>query len=240
MAIRNKQELTKKQQKRLGIFALAIAVLATALIIWLAGVPLVRFASQPEQFRTWIDERGIWGQLAFMGMTILQVIIAILPGEPFELAAGYAFGAVEGTILSLLASTIGSMLVFWLVRRYGVRLVEVFFSEEKLRAVKFLKTSSKRDFLFLIIFMLPGTPKDLLCYFAGLTDMPASLWLMICSLGRLPSIVTSTVSGSALGSQNYKLAVVVFAVTLLISGAGLFIYDRICKKHTGKESGEEK
>ena len=142
--------------------------------------------------------------------------------------------------MSLLASTIGSMLVFRLVRRYGVRLVEVFFSEEKLRAVKFLKTSSKRDFLFLIIFMLPGTPKDLLCYFAGLTDMPAPLWLMICSLGRLPSIVTSTVSGSALGSQNYKLAIVVFAITLLISGVGLFIYDRICKKHAGKESGEEK
>ena len=240
MARRNKQELTKKRQKRLGIFVLAVAVLATALIIWLAGVPLVRFASQPEQFRAWIDERGVWGQLAFMGITILQTVIAILPGEPFELAAGYAFGAVEGTILSLLASTIGSMLVFWLVRRYGVRLVEVFFSEERLRAVKFLKTSSKRDFLFLIIFMLPGTPKDLLCYFAGMTDMPASLWLMICSLGRLPSIVTSTVSGSALGSQNYKLAVVVFAVTLLISGAGLFIYDRICKKHTDKESREEK
>ena len=84
--------------------------------------------------------------------------------------------------------------------------------------------------------MLPGTPKDLLCYFAGLTDMPFSLWLMICSLGRLPSIVTSTIGGSALGSQNYTAAILVFAGTLLVSGLGLLAYDRICKRHAQKES----
>ena len=180
---RQKHELTRRQQKGLGIAAIVIAVIAIVLISIFAGIPLVKFASEPEKFRAWIDETGIWGRLAFIGMTILQIVIALLPGEPFELAAGYVFGAVEGTILCILASTLGSMLVFWLVRKYGVRLVEIFFSEEKLRSVKFLKTSSKRDFLFLVIFMLPGTPKDLLCYFAGLTDMPFSLWLMICSGG---------------------------------------------------------
>ena len=231
--------LTSRQQKWLVIAVIVIAAAAIALISVFVGIPLVEFASEPEKFRAWIDETGIWGRLAFIGMTILQIVIALLPGEPFELAAGYAFGAVEGMLLCILASTLGSMLVFWLVRTYGVRLVEVFYSEEKLRSVKFLKTSSKRDFLFLVIFMIPGTPKDLLCYFAGLTDMPASLWLMICSLGRLPSIVTSTVGGSALGSQNYTAAIIVFAVTLLVSGLGLLAYDRICKRHTQKESEKD-
>ena len=212
---RQKHELTRRQQKGLGIAAIVIAVAAIALISVFAGIPLVKFASEPEKFRAWIDETGIWGRLAFIGMTILQIVIALLPGEPFELAAGYVFGAVEGTILCILASTLGSVLVFWLVRKYGVRLVEIFFSEEKLRAVKFLKTSSKRDFLFLVIFML---------------------WLMICSLGRLPSIVTSTIGGSALGSQNYTAAILVFAGTLLVSGLGLLVYDRICKRHAQKES----
>ena len=233
---KQKKELTRKQQKRVGIAAIVIAVAAVVLISVFAGIPLVHFASEPEKFRAWIDETGVWGRLAFIGMTVLQVVIALLPGEPFELAAGYAFGAVEGTILSIFASTLGSVLVFWLVRKYGVRLVEIFFSEEKLRSVRFLRTSPKRDFLFLVIFMIPGTPKDLLCYCAGLTDMPFSLWLMICSLGRIPSIVTSTVGGSALGSQNYTAAIIVFAVTLLISGLGLLIYDRICKRHAQKET----
>ena len=234
--MKKREELTTKQQKGIAAASIAVFCLVMAALFVFAGLPMVRFASEPEKFRAWIDETGVWGRLAFIGMTILQVVIALLPGEPFELAAGYAFGAVEGTILSIFASTLGSVLVFWLVRKYGVRLVEIFFSEEKLRSIKFLKTSPKRDFLFLVIFMIPGTPKDLLCYYAGLTDMPFSLWLMICSLGRIPSIVTSTVGGSALGSQNYTAAIIVFAVTLLISGLGLLIYDRICKRHAQRET----
>ena len=95
---RDKKKLTKTQQKALGISAIAIAVIASALIIWLVGVPLIKFASQPEKFRVWVAAHGIGGRAAYIGMVILQVIIAVLPGEPFEIAAGYAFGAVEGTI----------------------------------------------------------------------------------------------------------------------------------------------
>lgn len=230
----DKKHLSKKQQKYVGIAAIAIAVIATALIIWLAGVPLVRFASEPEKFRQWVDDNGIWSRFAYMGMVILQVVIAVLPGEPFEIAAGYAFGAVEGSLLCIAASTLGSITVFLLVRYFGVPLVEVFFSEEKLRRIKFLKTTPKRDFIFFIIFMIPGTPKDLLCYFAGLTDIRLSLWLLICSLGRLPSIVTSTVGGDALGMGQHLFAVIVFVVTIALSLVGLFFYNRAVKRRAEK------
>ena len=226
-----KKQLTEKQQKRVGIAAIAIAAIATALIIWLAGVPLVKFASEPEKFRQWVNDSGIWSRFAYIGMVILQVIIAVLPGEPFEIAAGYALGAIEGTILCIIASTLGSVMVFLLVRYFGVPLVEVFFPEEKLKKLKFLKTTPKRDIIFFIIFMIPGTPKDLLCYFAGLTDIKFTLWLLICSLGRLPAIITSTVGGDALGTSNYWFAVGVFAVTMVISLIGLLIYRHICGRH---------
>ncbi len=226
-----KRQLTRKQQKRTGIAAIVIAIAAAALIIWFAGVPLVRFASEPEKFRQWVNTNGVWSRFAYVGMVILQVIIAVLPGEPFEIAAGYAFGAVEGTALCIISSTLGSVIVFLLVRRFGHRLVEVFFSEEKLRSIRFLKTTPKRDFIFFIIFMIPGTPKDLLCYFAGLTDIKFTVWLLICSLGRLPAIITSTVGGDALGTSNYWFAAAVFAATLSISLAGLLIYRHICSSH---------
>ena len=109
--------------------------------------------------------------------------------------------------------------------------MELFFSRKKLSELKFLQTTPKRNFLFLIIFAIPGTPKDLLCYFAGLTDMKLWLWLLISSLGRLPSLVTSTVGGDALGTESYLLAIIVFAATVLISGLGLLVYRIICKKH---------
>ena len=232
-----KKELTITQQKRLGIAALIIAIAVMGLLVWLVGVPLVRFASQPEHFRTWVNSHGFGGRLAYMGMVILQVVVALIPGEPFEIAAGYAFGAVEGTLLCLAASALGSVCVFLLVRRFGHRLAEVFFSKEKLRSIRFLQTTRRRDLLFLIIFMLPGTPKDLLCYFAGLTTIRFPVWLLICSLGRLPSIVTSTIGGDALGTKNYWGAVLVFLVTLAISAAGLLFYDRLCaRKQREKEA----
>lgn len=233
-----KNELTSAQQKALGIAVIVAAVAVMLLILALVGVPLLRFASQPERFRAWVDSHGFGGRLAYIGMVFLQVVVAILPGEPFEIAGGYAFGAVEGTLLCLLASTLGSICVFLLVRRFGQRLVEVFFSQEKLRSIRFLKTTPRRDLLFLIIFMLPGTPKDLLCFFAGLTDIRFGVWLLICSLGRLPSIVSSTVGGDALGTRNYWGAILVFVVTLLISGAGLLIYDRLCRRRAKAHGGD--
>lgn len=225
-----KKELTPSQQKIVGAVAAGITAVVFILLIWLVGAPLVRFASQPENFRLWIDSHGFYGRLAYMGMVILQVVVALIPGEPFEIAGGYAFGALEGTLLCLLASSVGSVCVFLLVRRFGVRLAEIFFSREKLRSVRFLQATPRRDLLFLVVFMLPGTPKDLLCYFAGLTDIRFPVWLLICSLGRIPSIITSTLGGNALGTKNYWGAVLVFVITLLISGGSLLFYEHLCRR----------
>ena len=126
-----------------------------------------------------------------------------------------------------------------LVRRFGVRLVQIFFTKEKLQSLRFLHASPKRDFLYLLIFMIPGTPKDLLCYFAGLTDIRFPVWLIICSLGRVPAIVTSTVGGSALSTRNYWTAVAVFAGTFALSGLGLLIYNSICRRNNLRRSAAQ-
>lgn len=223
-------DLTEKQKKRIAAAAFVVFVCFFLAVGYFVGVPLVRFLGKPEQFRLWVAQRGFWGKLAYIGMVLLQVLVALIPGEPMEIGGGYAFGALEGTVLCLIGATVGSILVFWLVRRYGVRLAEVFFPAEKLHSLRFLQVSGKRSILFLIIFMVPGTPKDLLCYFAGLTDMGWPAWLLICSLGRLPSIVTSTVGGSALGEQNYWFAASAFAIAVAISCIGIVIYNHICEK----------
>ena len=87
--------------------------------------------------------------------------------------------------------------------------------------------------------MLPGTPKDLLCYYAGLTDIKLSTLLIICSVGRIPSVLTSTLGGDALGTKSYIFAAVVFGLTLLISAGGFWIYSRICSKHQQPASAEK-
>lgn len=228
-----KRELSLKQRKCIAAVSVALLILLTIGLCVVVGKPMAQFASNPELFRQWVDSHGFWGRIAYGGMVLLQVLVAVIPGEPLEIAGGYAFGALEGTFLCILFATLGSLLVFFLVRRFGMQLASVFFSQEKLQNLRFLKTSSKRIFLFLIIFMIPGTPKDLLCYYAGMTDMHWPVWLLICSLGRIPSVVTSTVGGNALGTESYGFAIGIFAATLLVSGLGLAVYNRICKKHQG-------
>ena len=231
----HKNARTQQQNKRLAVALVAAFLVATGLLCWLVGVPMVRLASEPEVFRQWIQQRRLGGQLVYVGMVMLQVLAAVIPGEPLEIAGGYAFGAWEGTLLCLIGGTLGSLLVICLVRRFGVPMAELFFSREKLQSVRFLKSSSRRVLLFLLIFMIPGTPKDLLCYFSGLTDIKLPALALICSLGRLPAIVTSTIGGDALGTQSYVFALVVFAVTFLISAAGLLLYHKICKTQNEKK-----
>lgn len=233
----DKHHFTPKQKKLIAGAAIAVFLLLFAAVGWFVGRPLLRFVRQPELFRSWVEAHGLWGKAAYVGMMLLQVLVAIIPGEPLEISGGYAFGAVWGSILCLLGATLGSVLVFALVRRWGMALVEVFFPPEKVRSLRFLQSSPKRDALFWLIFVVPGTPKDLLCYFAGLTDLRWSTWLMICTLGRIPSILTSTVGGNALGTRDYHFALLVFGVTLLASGIGWLLYRAVCRYHANKKTG---
>ena len=224
------KELTKTQQRWIAAIAGIIAIAVIAYICIYIGVPMMQFVTEPERFRMWVERHGILGRLVYMLIVFLQVVIALIPGEPVEIAGGYAFGAIEGTLLYLGAAVLGSLVVFLLVRRFGIRLLEIFFSKEKIESLKILKTNRKRAVLFFLIFMIPGTPKDLLCYYAGLTDMKLGTFLLINVIGRLPALISSTVGGDALGMQSYTVAIIVFAVTILVSVIGYIVYSKVIKK----------
>lgn len=238
--MQKKKTLTARQKKIAALCALAVFILLSAAVFWFVGKPMIRFAKQPELFRQWVDGLGLWGKGAYVGMCLLQVVAAIIPGEPLEICGGYAFGGLWGSVLCMLGLFLGSVIVFWLVRKLGQPMAEIFFSPEKLEKLHFLKHSPKRNFLFWLIFTVPGTPKDLLCYFAGLTDISWGTWLLLCSVGRLPSVLTSTVGGSFLGGKSYLFAGLVFGGTLLLSLVGLLIYRRVCRRHEKKNRSGEK
>lgn len=222
--------MTEKQRKWLSATAIVVFALFCLFVTVFIGPPMVALAKQPEVFRTWVDSFGIWGRLVFLAMVILQVIVALIPGEPLELAAGYAFGALEGTILSLIGILIGSCLVFGAVRLFGRKLLEVFFADREIKRLSFLRDPRKAKVMTFILMTIPGTPKDLLSYFAGLTPMTMRQWLTIVGISRLPSLISSTVSGAAAGEKNYLLAVIVFTLTVIASGIGILYYRKICKE----------
>lgn len=232
----NRRRLTEKQKRWIAGTGIFLFLLLSALIFFFAGKPLIRFAQEPERFRAWVDEQGVWAPIAFLGMLILQIVVAAIPGEPLEIAAGYAFGALEGTLLCLFGAFLGRVAVFLLVRRFGARAVDVFFPLEKLNTLSFLQNKKRLTLWVFFLFFLPGTPKDLLCYVVGLTDLPLKSWLLICAIAPFPSIVTSTIGGDALGMGNYAFALLVFIVTMAISGGGLLAYRAICEARERSES----
>ena len=220
------RSLDRKQVLKGGA-AIAAFIIASVLIYIFAGEPIVRWVQNPAAFRAWVQAHGWVGRLAFIGMMALQVIVAIIPGEPFEIAAGYAFGIWEGSLLCLLGAVLGSCVVFAFVRTLGIRVVEIFFPREKIDGLKILKNEKKLNLLAFIAFLIPGTPKDILTYAVGLTKMRFRTWLLITTVARIPSIITSSIGGNALGVQRYAFAIGTFAVTLVISGIGVLIYRRM-------------
>lgn len=232
--------MTQKHKKIVTVIAFLIFILFCGLVSYFVGVPMVRLAKNPELFRSWVDSYGVWGRLLFVGMVVLQVVVAFIPGEPIELAAGYAFGFWEGTLLTMLGFLVGSWLIFRMVRRFGVKLVEVFFPPEKIERFSFLKDPRRSQALAFVLMLIPGTPKDFLSYFAGLTPLTLRKWLTIVLIARIPSLVTSTATGAAAGVKNYTLTVVMLAVTLLLTAAGLLYYRRICKQERENSDRDRK
>ncbi len=229
--MRRERSLTDRQKKWIAGTGVFLFLVLSALVCWFAGRPLIRFVREPERFQAWVDAQGVRAPLLFVGMVVLQIVVAIIPGEPLEIAAGYAFGALEGTLLCLIGALVGRVAVFLLVRRFGVRAVEVFFPLEKVQSLRFLQNEKKLTFWVFFLFFLPGTPKDVLCYIVGLTKLPLRSWIIISTIAPIPSIITSTIGGSALGMGRYAFAAAVFGATLAISAAGLLVYRRVSRRN---------
>lgn len=224
----------QRRRKAVSLLSFAAFIIVSLIIALTIGRQILHFASDSEAFRAWARGQGLLGRLALIGIQVLQVVVAILPGEVVEIAAGYTFGAWEGLLLCLTGTMLGSAVIYCLTRRFGVKMVEAFISREKLNSLKFINNSKKLDVLVFILFFIPGTPKDILTYFIGLTPMKLSTFLVISTLARIPSVITSTLGGDAIGIKNYNFAILVFAVTIVVSSIGLLIYTKIVKSHQHK------
>ena len=220
-----------RRRKIVSIVSLAGILILFGLITYFVGLPLVRqFRESPEGFREYVKSFGPWAPLLMMGIMALQIVVALIPGEPFELAAGFIFGWLPGALWCLLGAAGASALVFLAVRKWGVKVAELFFPREKITRFSFLQNEKKLDLLVFILFLIPGTPKDMLTYLIGLTPMKLGSFLLITTLARIPSVVSSCMTGNFAHGQRYLAAGITYAVTLIISIACILWYRRISKQ----------
>ena len=218
----------ERRRKILAGISLAVVVLLVAFVTLFVSRWLSSFSR--EDFRDYVRSFGALAPAVMLGLQILQVFIALIPGELVESAAGFILGPWLGTLVCYLGIALASALILTLTRRYGVKLVEVFISREKINELRFLSTEQKRNALIFLLFFIPGTPKDLLTYFVGLTDIRLGTFLLLSMVARIPSVLTSTFGGHLLGEERYIGAVILYGITGLLSLLGLMGYNRYLKK----------
>ena len=196
---------------------------------------LSRFDGNYELFKEYIDSYGIYRYLIFTGIQFLQIFFALIPGEFVEFGAGYIFGAIEGFLLCMIGIALTSTLIFFLVRIFGKKLFELITNKKDFDKLKFLNNENKLNITTFFLFLIPGTPKDLLTYFMGMTKMKYSTFILIIMIARIPSVITSTIAGAGFAERRFLFAIIVYAVTGTISLAGMLFYRRYIKR---RQEGE--
>ncbi|MBQ4574540.1 MAG: TVP38/TMEM64 family protein [Clostridia bacterium] len=232
-----KRKIMRDHSKKILKIILAAAVAAGVILLCIFLIPYI-LRLRDEAFREAFSEKirslGILGWGLMLLLQILQTVVAIIPGEPVEIVMGVMYGSLGGLLICLAGIALGTVLVFCCVNRFGMRFVNRFINSESFDKLKFLHDPARRDALMFILFFIPGTPKDILTYFAPFTKIPLLRFLVISLIARIPSVISSTYAGDAILEGNFAGSIIIFAVMGAIGIAGIFIYDRIIKAHNKK------
>ena len=207
--------------------------------------PIMKELLKPEgreNLKIEIQQNGPNGILLLLGLEAAQIFLPILPGEPIEILAGMCYGTFGGLIFIMLSVFIVTAMIFFMVRKFGRDFVYTMVSKEKIQKIENSKlfTHPKQiEYIMLILFLLPGTPKDLLTYLAGLLPIKPSRFIVIATLARFPSIISSTYAGATLINGNWKIGLLMYVGIFVVVGIAILLAKKFDKTEITKEILEE-
>lgn len=211
--------MKEKTKAIIQFFLLFFIIVALSVLLW---KPFAEVISNPQEVRDFISEFGILAPLAFIVLTILQVLLAPIPGNFVAVGGGFLFGGVFGTIYGMFGLVIGSYIAFALARTFGRPFVEKVIDKKTLNKWD-KRVSNKGVNFFFWLFLIPGLPDDSICYLAGLTNIKIRTLVVIAAIGRLPGYIVSAFMGAGLASQDYILVITLF-IALMIAALFAYLY----------------
>lgn len=222
---------TKRHRKRVQIISLT-AIIAVMAIATVASIPLIK-AIRSENGILEIERRldqynGVLGVIIFTFIQALQVVIAVIP--PIQVVGGLLFGWFWGGLLSFAGTLLGTMVIFMLVKKFGRPIVEAFVDEKQMKKFKFLQNEKKLTVILIILYLIPGIPKDVISYIVPLTPISKKDFFTYVMPCRLPAIMLSTVLGSNVKSGNFTIALVVLGIAFVIAVIGFLFKDVIVNR----------
>ncbi len=203
------------------------------------GDRIAEIFSDAKHLEVFLSQFQGYDKWVFVAIRAFQTVIKIIPAEPLEIGSGYLYGTWGGMLLCMLGTMLGSLVIIALSRVFGRKLVNVFIPVEKIDSLSFLKNRSKVYWSLFFIYLIPGTPKDILTYAASITSLNMKKFLLVTGIARIPSILTSTWCGEQLINKNYAMAAIIFVATLLLSVICSAIYKKISSTHEKNSPAEE-
>lgn len=189
-------------------------------------IKIKKFFTSEEKMRAFVDSFGPLGFLAFIILQVGQVVAAPVPGEVTGLLGGFLYGPVLGVVLSTIGLTLGSYVAFALARVFGRPFVDKFVDKRVMKRFDYL-LHHKGAFLIFLLFLIPGFPKDYLCYILGLGHLSTMEFLVIGGTGRLFGTILLTLGGSYIRHHQYMRFFVLAGVAIIVIFSAMVYRDKI-------------
>lgn len=179
-----------------------------------------------DRLREFLRGFGSLGPVVLVGLQVLQVVLAPIPGQLLAVVAGYLYGPWWGTVYNMIGITVGSAIAFWLSRRYGRMYVERVVSDKLLDRFDAIADSQARAGLF-VIFLVPGLPDDAICFIGGLTALPLWQLVVIAVVGRAPAFFFVNLIGDSFEAGQLGVAAGLAVIVVVIAVVGYLSRDRL-------------
>lgn len=195
------------------------------LLIIVVGIPLYVFFYQREfleRFKSFDDIIAFLQTyktesiFVYIGVQIMQIVISIIPGQAFQFAAGYLYTFFPGLFFSIIGSILGTLISFYLAKLLGKDAMHLLFGEERMRYFIQRLNSKKAYTIVFFIYLIPGFPKDLLSYAAGVSEMKFRPFLIFSLVGRIPGMAGSLLIGSLFFKEHYISMAIIGILAVLI------------------------
>ncbi len=209
----------------LAVFLLIITLLTVKAYPYVKGLDF-RNEEDREKLLSLFDRFDtFWSIIVFVLLQALQVVIAIIP--PIQIVGGMMFGWFFGAIFSFAGVMLGTFVIFLLVRFLGRPIVEAFVSDKHLEKFAFLNDEDKLIRILIVLYVIPGVPKDVLSYIVPLTKIKRRDFFMYVMPFRIPAVLLSALFGQSLMSGSYVLMIVLICVFVLIAVLGFVFREKI-------------
>jgi uncharacterized membrane protein YdjX (TVP38/TMEM64 family) len=202
----------------LGLAGVGVYFLCTSRRVLHYYDDLSRFFSSKREVKAFLQRFGAWAPIAFILLQALQVILSPIPGEATGFLGGFLFGTGLGFLYSTIGLSLGSAAAFWLGRRLGLPLVRRLVSETTYHRFDGLARTGG-EVLTLVLFLIPGFPKDILCFLLGVSPQPFGVFLLMTTFGRLPGTWLLSIQGARVRDARY----VEFVILLTVAAGAAFL-----------------